>query len=464
MAKTKKKKSNKIIWILLGAFVVLLIVAVVVQKNKKKETVVDLAKPTRTTITEKISASGMVQPVTEVKLAPDVAGEIILLDVEEGDSIIQGQLLVKIRPDNYLLAVQRSEASLNTQKANYASSKASLARAEATFDRAKNDLDRNRTLFEQNVISPSEWEITQQNFKVAENDLKSAQAAVDAARYVVQSSQATLDDANENLRKTNVYAPISGTVSKKSVELGERVVGTSQFAGTEMLRLANLNEMEVRVDVNENDIIRISEGDTAIIDVDAYTYMDKTFDGVVTQIANTANEKVSADAVTEFEVRIRILPNSFEELQKEGYKNPFKPGMTASVDIITETRHDVLAVPLAAVTVRTEAQLKNNESVSESNSSTQSSSGNSEDEKQVEIIFVNDNGTARVFRVKTGLSDFDNIEITNELPDTVEVVTGPFIVVSNRLKEGDAIVGKEENKKEEEKPAEAETTAEESDQ
>lgn len=444
----------------------LLVVAVVVQKNKKKETEVDLATPTRTTITEKISASGMVQPVTEVMLTPDVAGEIILLEVEEGDSVVEGQLLVKIRPDNYISFVQRAEASLNTQKANLASSRASLARAEATYERAKLELDRNEKLFKENVISSSEWELAQQNFKVANNDLKSAQAAVDASFYQVKSSQASVDEAKENLRRTNMYAPISGTVSKKSVEQGERVVGTSQFAGTEMLRLANLNEMEVRVDVNENDIIRISEGDTAIIDVDAYTYMDKLFKGVVTQIANTAKDKASADAVTEFEVRIRILSSSFEELQKEGFQNPFKPGMTASVDIITETREDVLAVPLSAVTIRTEAEL--NEKGGEGNSEEGSFTGpqSAEDEETVEVIFVNEGGIAKVFRVETGLSDFEYIEITNDLPDTTEVVTGPFIVVSKRLKQGDAIIGKNQGQDEKDdsdtgEESEEETTDEE---
>lgn len=440
MAKTRKKKSNKIIWILLGVFVVLIVVAVITQKTKKKETEVELASPSRITIVEKISASGMVQPVTEVKLSPDVAGEIIMLDVEEGDSVNQGDLLVKIRPDNYISAEQRAEASLNTQKANLRSSKANLQRSKATFDRAKLELDRNRKLFDENVISSSEWELAQQNFKVAENDLKSAQASVDAAEYVVKSSEAALADARENLRKTSMYAPISGIVSKKSVELGERVVGTSQFAGTEMLRLANLNEMEVRVDVNENDIIRIHVGDTAIIDVDAYTHMNKTFKGVVTQIANTAKDKVSADAVTEFEVRIKILRSAFVELEAEGYKYPFKPGMTASVDIITETKENVLAVPLAAVTIRTATEL---EKIEGDEAEAKKETSKKKEEENIEVIFVNNNGVAKVIRVETGISDFENIEIKNELADTVQVVTGPFIVVSKQLKDGDAIISKE---------------------
>ncbi len=454
MARTRKKKSNKVIWILLGVFVLLIGIAVVVQKNKKKEIEVETTTPKRLTIVEKISASGMVQPVTEVKLSPDVAGEIIALEVEEGDSVVQGQLLVKIRPDNYISAVQRAEASLNTQKANLMSARASLARAEATYERAKLERDRSERLFKENVISSSEWELAQQTFKVADNDLKSARASVEAARFVVKSSQAALDDAKENLRKTTMYAPISGTVSKLSVEKGERVVGTSQFAGTEMLRIADLNVMEVRVDVNENDIIRIDIGDTAIIDVDAYTYQEKKFKGVVTQIANTAKDKASADAVTEFEVRIRILPSAFAELRQEGYRHPFKPGMTASVEIITETKENVLSVPLAAVTIRNAADLEKDKEEGDEKPKgrpARNKKDSKADDERVEVIFLNEGGVARIFKVETGLSDFENIEITNDLPDSAQVITGPFLVVSKRLKDGDLVVSSSENRKKKDK-------------
>ena len=245
-----------------------------------------------------------------------------------------------------------------------------------------------------------------------------------------------------------MYAPISGTVSKKSVLKGERVVGTSQFAGTEMLRLADLNIMEVRVDVNENDIIRISEGDKAIIDVDAYTYLEKKFKGVVTQIANTAKDKLSADAVTEFEVKIRILRSSFIELEKDGYKHPFKPGMTASVEIITETKMNVLSVPLAAVTVRSTSELEGNDEETDEEDTNGSDSWNDE---TTEVIFLNVGGVAKIFPVKTGLSDFENIEITNDLSDTSKIITGPFLVVSKRLKDGDLVVEKVEKGKKDEK-------------
>ena len=469
MAK-KKKKSNKIIYILIAVLVGLVILVVVLKNTNKKEIAVSLDFPKTLTIVEKISASGMVQPVNEVKLSPDVGGEIIELQVEESDSVTLGQLLVKIRPDNYISAVQRSEASLNQQKANLLSTKSSLARTEATFERAKLDYARNEKLFNEDVISTSDWELSKQNFKIAENDLNSAKASVQASQYVVKSSRAALEDAQENLRKTSVLSPISGIVSKLVVKKGERVVGTSQFAGTEMLRIADLNNMEVRVDVNENDIIRISLLDTAIIDVDAYTHFGKKFKGIVTQIANTAKDKTSADAVTEFEVKIKILPSSYADLKAEGNSHPFKPGMTASVDIITKTKANILTVPLAAVTVRKASELeeaaKSDEEVegeeedkkvrgrgprggNRNRGDDSDKEDSDQEEEKLEVIFINDNGVAKIIQVETGISDYENIEIVSELSDSTEVIIGPFIAVSKRLKDGDLV--KEEEKKDKKK-------------
>ncbi len=445
MAQSQNKNSSKIIWILLGVFIVLIGIAYYLNRGNKKTLTVETDTPKRLTIVEKISASGMVQPVTEVKLSPDVAGEIIELTVEEGDSVTEGQLLVKIRPDNYISAVQRAEASLNTQIANLQSAKANLARAKATYERARLELARSKKLFEGNVISSSEWEQAQQSYKVAENDYRAAQAAVDAARYMVKSNRAALDDAKENLRKTSVYAPMSGIVSKLSVEKGERVVGTSQFAGTEMLRIANLNDMEVRVDVNENDIIRIELGDTAIIDVDAYTHLEKTFKGIVTHIANTAKDKVSADAVTEFEVRIKILPSAFAQLRAEGYKYPFKPGMTASVDIITETKENVLAVPLAAVTTRPKSEIDGHDDEEKPRKrADKDDKQSSDEEEEVEVVFVMQDGEADLRQVETGISDYEHIEIIKGIAEDETVITGPYILVSKRLKDGDPVRTKEE--------------------
>jgi len=450
----KKQRSNKIIYILIAVLVGLVILVIVLKKSSKKETEVTISMPKYQTIIEKISASGMVQPVTEVKLSPDVAGEIMELRVEESDSVTLGQLLVKIRPDNYISAMQRAEASLNQQKANLLSAKSNLARAEATYEKSKLDFERNNKLKSQNVISVSDWEFSNQNFRIAENDLNSAKASVQASEYIVKSSRAALEDAQENLRKTSVLSPISGTVSKLNVKKGERVVGTSQFAGTEMLRIADLNNMEVRVDVNENDIIRISIADTAIIDVDAYTHLAKKFKGIVTQIANTAKDKVSSDAVTEFEVKIKILPSSYDDLRAEGNIHPFKPGMTASVDIITNTKANILTVPLAAVTVRTASELEQKADKKEGakgrvNKESETKDADKKDEK-IELIFINDNGIAKVVKVETGISDYENIEIITKIGDSTKVITGPFIAVSKRLKEGDLVkveeVKKDKNK------------------
>jgi HlyD family secretion protein len=235
---------------------------------------------------------------------------------------------------------------------------------------------------------------------------------------------------------------MNGIVSKLSVEKGERVVGTSQMAGTEMLRIADLNRMEVRVDVNENDIIRVSEGDTAVIDVDAYTHTGREFTGVVTQIANTANDKASPDAVTEFEVRIRILNESYQELVEETARSPFRPGMTASVDIRTNSKSNILTVPLAAVTTR-----EQEEETEQEQTNVQVSTHSGDRKEVLEVVFVNEGGVAKRTEVKTGISDFDNIEILGGVEEGMEVVSGPFLTVSKRLKDGDAIK-KSDNKEE----------------
>ncbi|HNP97245.1 MAG TPA: efflux RND transporter periplasmic adaptor subunit, partial [Cyclobacteriaceae bacterium] len=350
MAK-QKKKSNSLIYSLIGA-VVLIIIFLVIAKSqgwigKGKEIEVEFANAKKTSITEKVSASGTVQPVTEVKLAPEVSGEIIELHVEDGDSVKQGEVLVKIRPDVWLSQLERSEATLNQQRANVESAKAALSRSEATFIRAEQEFNRQQQLWNEKVISEAEWQLAQQNFKIAKNDLESAKQSLEAAKYIVRSTEASVRESRENVRRTTVSAPMQGVISKLNVKKGERVVGTAQMAGTEMLRIADLNIMEVRVDVNENDIVRVHLNDTVIIEVDAYSNVDKVFKGVVTNIANTAKEKLSADAITEFEVRILILRSSYEDLLKSGNRYPFRPGMTASVEIMTATKNNVLSVPLA---------------------------------------------------------------------------------------------------------------------
>lgn len=419
-----KKKSNRLVYILLGTVIILAVFIVVGKKvgwiGAEKELEIETALVSSKNITEKVSASGVVQPEMEVKLSPDVAGEIIELNVAEGDSVKVNDLLVKIRPDNFISALDRAQATLNQQMANLAQSRASLKRAEAQFTRAKLEFDRNKKLYEDKVISDSDFEQANANFLTSQNDLEAAEQTVLASEYIVKSAKATVDEAAENLRLTNVYSPTNGIVSKLLVEKGERVVGTAQMAGTEMLRIADLSRMEVRVNVNENDIVRISMNDTTIIDVDSYAFSGKKFMGMVTSIANSANEKASADAVTEFEVKIRILNHSYADLVNEKNPFPFRPGMTASVEIITDKKENVLSIPLAAVTTRESEK-------------TETPDGSS---KMKELAFVMEGNEAKMREVKTGISDFENIEILEGLTEGQEVITGPYFVVSKQLEDG----------------------------
>jgi HlyD family secretion protein len=447
MATKQKKKSNKLLYWGIGALVFLILFLIVGKSmgwiGKSKELEVELSKSKKASITEKVSASGTVQPVIEVKLAPEVSGEIIDLRIQDGDSVKMGDVLVKIRPDVWISQLERSEASLSQQKANLESSRASLSRAEATFIRAEQDYKRQEKLWDQKVISESDWQLAQQNYKVAQNDLKSAKQTLEAAGFVVNSTNATVKESRENVRRTTVYAPMKGIVSKLNVKKGERVVGTAQMAGTEMLRIADLNKMEVRVNVNENDIVRVHLNDSVMIDVDSYSSTDKQFKGIVTNIANTAKDKTSADAITEFEVRILILRSSYEDLIAKGNKFPFRPGMTASVDIITTKRDNVLSVPLASVTTRNpdkkefgDAPQNNDEDKREV---TDTSKPKVEKKVDKVVVFVSDKGIAKMKEVKTGISDYDNIEIISGIAEGEEIVTGPFLVVSKRLKDGDKI-------------------------
>lgn len=405
---------------------------------------VELAKAKRSTIVEKVSASGTVQPVTEVKIAPEVSGEIIALLIEEGDSVKKGETLVKIRPDTWQSQLERAQASLSQQEANLRQTQSNFQRARATFIRAKQEYERQKQLHDEKVISDADWQLAVQNYNVAKSDSAAAAQSVEASRYIIRSTEAQLREASENFRKTTVVAPMSGIVSKLMVKNGERVVGTATMTGTEMLRIADLNTMEVRVNVNENDIVRVSLGDTAIIDVDAYANINKEFKGVVSLIANTAKDKTSADAITEFEVRILILSSSYQDLVKEGNRFPFRPGMTASVDIITTRKENVLSVPLAAVTTRSPESNKQGNQDQEGGPQNQNVSNNT-DQKPVKkeedkvVVFVNKGGVAKMVEVKTGISDYDNIEILSGISDSTEVITGPFLVVSKRLEDGEKI-------------------------
>lgn len=461
MAK-QKQKSNKLIIYLIVALVALIIVLVGLNAagviGGANELEVELSTAKKVTIVEKVSASGTVQPVTEVKIAPEVSGEITELLVEEGDSVGRGNPLVRIRPDTWQSQVAQAEAGKSQQEANLRQAEAGYARSQAQMTRAEAEYQRQEKLYKEKVISEADWQLAQQNYVVAKNDLSSAAQQVEAAKFIIRSTNETLRQAQENYRKTTVVAPMNGIVSKLIVKKGERVVGTATMSGTEMLRIADLNAMEVRVDVNENDIVRVHVGDTAIIDVDAYSNQGKEFKGIVTLIANTAKDKASTDAITEFEVRILILRSSYADLIKGGNRFPFRPGMTASVDIITTRKENVLSVPLAAVTTRSEenkAKEKEAEQVRKNSPVANNTSQATKKKEDKVVIFVNENGVAKMKEVKTGISDYDNIEIIEGISDSTEVVTGPFLVVSKRLKDGEKIkkAQKKDPKKDDKKPA-----------
>ncbi|HJW30835.1 MAG TPA: efflux RND transporter periplasmic adaptor subunit, partial [Saprospiraceae bacterium] len=349
-----------------------------------------------------------------VKIAPEVSGELIELNVEDGDSVKLGQQLVKIRPDVWRSQLERNEASLSQQRANVEASKSALSVAQANFTKAELDYNRQEKLYNQKVISDADWQAAVQAYNVAKNNLASATQNLEAAKFVVNSTEASVKEARENLRKTTVVAPMKGIVSKLSVKKGERVLGTATMAGTEMLRIADLNVMEVRVNVNENDIVRVHYRDTVLIDVDAYSNINKQFKGIVTNIANTAKDKTSTDAITEFEVRILILRSSYEDLIKQGNKFPFRPGMTASVEIITSKKDNVLSVPLAAVTTRNPDEKKNadQDKKNDDDKRTVTTAKDKAPEKKEDkvVVFINEKGTAKMQEVKTGISDYDNIE------------------------------------------------------
>lgn len=343
------------------------------------------------TITETVSASGKIQPEVEVKISPDVSGEIVELLIKEGDMVSKGDLLIKIKPDIYKSILKRTKASVNTAKANLAKSKAQLMENNAKFNR-------NKRLYNQGAISLSEFEQIEAAYKVAELNVESSQ-------YSVSSAEASLNEAEENLDKTSIYAPVGGTISMLNVELGERVVGTGQMSGTELLRLADLSAMEVAVEVNESDIARIHLNDTSLIEVDAF--LGEEFKGIVTEIANSANVSgVSADQVTNFEVKIRVLEN-----------RNFRPGMTASVEVQTKLVKDVISVPIQAVTTRKDT-------------------AKNADNKKVECIFKYESNMANFTIIRTGIQDDKFIQVLEGLSDSDVVITGPYSLVSKILKDG----------------------------
>lgn len=427
--------SKKSIFILSGVIIVVIIALLVLSKkgvigNKDKGKEVEVAQSNAITVIETVSATGKIQPEIEVKISSEVSGEIIELPVKEGQVVKKGQLLVKINPDLYTSGLNRSVASLSGTKAG-------LSQADAQFKEAKASHDRSKVLFDKGIISRSEWDKAISTYEVA-------RASKESAYFNVQSATATVSEARDNLGRTSIFAPADGTISSLGVELGERVLGTQQMTGTEILRVANLNNMEVEVDVNENDIVKVSVGDSAVVEVDAY--LKKEFKGIVTSISNSASAALTADQVTNFKVKVRILKESYEDLlagKPESY-SPFRPGMTATVDIITKRKDNVIAVPISAVVIKTDTTSVSQPKAISGNTTGVGNSVAAKNDKKFECIFIKVGDKAQLRVVKTGIQDDTNIEITEGLKKGETVIVGPYTMVTKELKPNDLVFTKSE--------------------
>lgn len=474
MATTSPKKNRKLLYILIGTVAVLVAAGIYKARQKPKGEEVTVEQVTRRSINETVSASGKIFPETEVKISSDVSGEIIDLYVKEGDSVVAGQILAKIKPDEYQSLVEQGEASLSTARsqrqitssnvqgssAQIEQLKADRRRLDSQLEVARNAHKRNETLYKDGIISTAEFETSKNTLaaaesalaaaeatlKSAESSLSSAKENVRVAEFGINSATARLKELKTSLQKTIITAPVSGIISKLSVEKGERVVGTLQMAGTEMMRIANLHSMEVQVEVSESDILKVSLNDRVDIEVDAY--LGQKMLGKVTEIASSASNvgtvaglNLNSDQVTNFVVKIRIDPESYKDLVSDGRRYPFRPGMSASVDIYTHLAENALSVPIVSVTAQEDENQKKMKKQEEEE-------GPQKEEKKEtvgadavkEIVFVVVGDTVAVREVKTGIQDNNHIEILSGLQEGETVVTGPYSAIARKLKGGTAIV------------------------
>jgi HlyD family secretion protein len=437
-----KSRKNLMKYLIITA-AVLIIFAVIGKRagwfGKELEISVATEKAENRTIVETITANGKVRPQTEVKISPDVSGEIVELHVVEGDQVERGQLLLKIKPDTYISMRDRAIASVNSARANLANANARLAQVEAQYEQAERNYNRSKRLFDQQTISEAEYETSRSSYNVAKAEVEAARQNAHAAGYSIKSAIASLEEAEENLNRTIIFSPMSGTVSRLNVEQGERVVGTAQMAGTEMMRIANLNRMEVLVAVNENDIVRVKHLDTAIIEIDAY--MGQEFRGVVTEIANSAsNTNAGTDQITNFDVKVLILQETYNHLMPEtpAGRFPFLPGMSATTAIQTNTKTNVLTVPIQAVTTRPDSLLKTDSkelTASLENTTPGRAPGNLR-----EVVFVVDgDNNLQIRQVSTGIQDNNYIEIIGGLEAGDEVVIAPYSAITRTLNEDSSV-------------------------
>lgn len=442
-----KKRTT---YILVTAAVLLLIVLMVARKQgwigKDKSVRVVTEAAALRTITEVVTANGKIQPEVELIITPDVSGEIVELYVEEGQKVLKGQQLARINPENYLSYLEQMEAGVNAQRANLANAKARQIQIEAQLQKSRNEERRLASLHQKGAVSDAEYEAVSTALQVAGAELEAARQSVEAATFSVRSSEASLKEARVNLTKTTLIAPMEGTVSRLAKKKGERVVGTSQFEGTEIMRIADLTAMEIRIEVSENDIVKVKIGDTATVEVDAYR--DRKFAGVVSRIANSASvSNFSTDQVTNFEVIIRLLKESYQDLIPDATPDasPFRPGMSANVDIRTSMTEKAVSVPIEAVTTRADTSASRIDAYrkvaekSEESASSAAADRKTPEQELRQYVFVYSNGAVVIREVQTGIQDTEYLHITVGLKEGEEVVIAPYSAVSRDLKSQDKV-------------------------
>lgn len=427
----------KRIFLILGGCIALFIVVFSLKYYSKKGAIaVTTVKVEYRNIVETVSADGNIQPTIIVKMSPDVPGQITELPVHEGQRVTKGELLAKIFPDTYMSAFKQAEASYNSSKASVSNAEAQLGNNEAQYNNQNASYQRNKKLFDQGAISQSDFEAAKASFLSAEANRKAAQDNIDAANFNAKSAEATMNEARDNLTKTSVLAPIDGVVVGLAVKEGERVVGTAQMAGTEMMSIADLSNMEADVNVNENDIVNVTKGDTALVEVDAFT--NRKFKGIISDVSNSANVSSnngsSLDQVTNFTVKIHLLPSSYSDLIPKGtHDSPFKPGMSATADIQVKTGNQLLSLPIEAVTTRKNTR----DTIKTPQKSKKTQVVNSDSTE--ECVFMFNNGKTSKVIVKTGIQDANYIEIKQGLNIGAEVISGPFNAVSQLLSDGSPV-------------------------
>ena len=437
------KKSTKWILISLGAVILLvLILAKIGVFGGANGIKVTAEKVQRRTITELVNASGKIYPEVEVKVSPDISGEITELMVQEGDSVKKGQTLARIYADIYNIQRDQAASGVEQSQAQVANSQAALDALNAQMDQAQRTYDMQKKLFDDKVISRNEFNVAESALRSSKANYNAALQGIRGGQANVKSARANLEKANKDLGRTIVVAPMDGVVSLLNVKKGERVVGSNLMSGTEILRIADMAKIQVRVDVGENDVPKVKQGDTALVEVDAYN--NRKFKGIVTQIASSNNGAASSNTlsntsndVTQYKVYIRLLPESYTDLVGKG-SFPFRPGMSASADIQTKTHVNVLSVPINAVTTRDKNDSTKKELKKPDDANIKTAAPSLDDLEVLVFVMDADNKVSKV-KVKTDIQDINNIEITEGLKEGDMVVTGPYDIVSKTLKPKDKV-------------------------